>query len=398
MALSATRVKALKDPGRYSDGGGLHLFITKAGRKSWVLRITVDGRRRDIGLGGYPSVSLAQAREKAATHRATVADGRDPVAEKKAPAMPTFRDAAHAVHEANRPRWRNPRHASGWIQTLERHAMPKLGNIPLDKIGRGDVLQVLTPIWTSRPETARRVRQRIRAVFRWAMAHGFVETNPAGEAIDGALPPMPKVKAHFRALPYQEVAAALETVGASQASLPAKLCFRFLVLTAARSGEARGATWDEIDSQGREWRIPSTRMKAGVEHRVPLSRQALDLLFEASILRDDSGLVFPSVLKAGHPMSDMTLTKVLRSVGLAERATVHGFRSSFKNWTLEQTDTPWVVSEAALAHSLGNSTEQAYARSDLFDRRRTLMQLWADYLTGSEFHSRQEGTLVSVGA
>ena len=398
MALSATRVKALKDPGRYSDGGGLHLFITKAGRKSWVLRITVDGRRRDIGLGGYPSVSLAQAREKAATHRATVADGRDPVAEKKAPAMPTFRDAAHAVHEANRPRWRNPRHASGWIQTLERHAIPVMGNTLLDRIGRGDVLRVLTPIWTSRPETARRVRQRMRTIFRWAMAHGFMETNPAGEAIDGALPPMPKVKAHFRALPYQEVAAALETVGASQASLPAKLCFRFLVLTAARSGEARGATWDEIDLPGREWRIPSGRMKAGVEHRVPLSRQALDLLGEASVLRDDSGLVFPSVLKAGHPMSDMTLTKVLRSVDLAERATVHGFRSSFKNWTLEQTDTPWVVSEAALAHSLGNSTEQAYARSDLFERRRALMQLWADYLTGSEFHSRQEGTLVSIGA
>ncbi len=380
MALSATRVKALKDPGRYSDGGGLHLFISKAGRKSWVLRITVDGRRRDIGLGGYPSVSLAQAREKAVDHRAAIAEGRDPVAEKRSPAMPTFREAAYAVHEANRPRWRNPRHASGWIQTLERHAMPKLGHTSLDRIERGDVLSVLTPIWSSRPETARRVRQRMRAIFRWAMAHGFVESNPAGEPIDGALPPMPKVKAHFRALPYQAVGDALATVESSQASLATKLCFRFLVLTAARSGEARGATWDEMNLQGREWRIPSRRMKAGTEHRVPLSRQTLDLLGEASVLRDDSGLLFPSVQKAGSPMSDMTLTKVLRSVGLAERATVHGFRSSFKNWTLEQTDTPWVVSEAALAHSLGNSTERAYARSDLFERRRTLMQLWADYL------------------
>ncbi len=382
MALSATRVKALKERGRYSDGGGLHLFISKAGRKSWVLRITVDGRRRDIGLGGYPSVSLAQAREKAAEYRAAVAEGRDPLAEKRAPAMPTFKKAAYAVHEANKPRWRNPRHASGWIQTLERHAMPKLGNTSLDKIDRGDVLSVLTPIWSSRPETARRVRQRMRAVFRWALAYGFVESNPAGEAIDGALPPMPKVKAHFRALPYQEVASALETIESSQASIPAKLCFRFLVLTAARSGEARGATWDEFDMHGREWHIPSGRMKAGVEHRVPLSNQALDLLRETSVLRDDSGLVFPSVLKAGSPMSDMTLTKVLRSVGLADRATVHGFRSSFKNWTLEQTDTPWVVSEAALAHSLGNATEQAYARSDLFERRRELMQLWADYVMG----------------
>ena len=267
------------------------------------------------------------------------------------------------------------------MQTLDRHAMPTLANTPLERINRGDVLRVLTPIWTTRPETARRVRQRMRTVFRWAMAHGFMETNPAGEAIDGALPPMPKVKAHLRALPYQEVQAALEVVEASQASVAAKLCFRFLVLTAARSGEARGATWDEADLQAREWRIPAGRMKAGMEHRVPLSKQALDVLRETSSLREESGLVFPSPLKAGAPMSDMTLTKVLRSVGLAERATVHGFRSSFKNWTLEQTDTPWAVSEAALAHTLGNSTEQAYARSDLFERRRALMQQWADYLT-----------------
>ena len=388
MTLAATKVKALKDPGRYSDSGGLHLFINKAGRKSWVLRITVEGRRRDIGLGGYPSVSLARAREKAVEYRAAIADGRDPVAEKHAPAMPTFREAAYAVHEANKPRWRNPRHAAGWIQTLERHAMPVMGNTPLDRIDRGEVLRVLTPIWTSRPETARRVRQRMRTIFRWAMAHGFMETNPAGEAIDGALPPMPKVKAHFRALPYQEVNSAIETVAASQASMSAKLCFRFLVLTAARSGEARGATWDEIDLEGRVWRIPSERMKAGVEHRVPLSQQALEVLGEASLLREDSGLVFPSPLKQGAPMSDMTLTKILRSVGLAKNATVHGFRSSFKNWTLEQTDTPWVVSEAALAHSLGNATEQAYARSDLFERRRTLMQRWADYLTGNSYRGR----------
>ena len=336
MALSATRVRALKEQGRYSDGGGLHLYISKAGRKSWVLRITIDGRRRDIGLGGSPSVGLAQAREKAADHRAAVAEGRDPLAEKHAPAMPTFREAACTVHEANKPRWRNASHIASWMQTLERHAMPTLSNTSLDRIDCGDVLRVLTPIWTTRPETARRVRQRMRTVFRWAMAHGFMEANPAGEAIDGALPPMPKVKAHLRALPYQEVGSAFETVEASQASIPAKLCFRFLVLTAARSGEARGATWDEIDLQGLVWRIPSERMKGGMEHRVPLSEQAVDLLVEASALRDEAGLVFPSPLKPGSPMSDMTLTKILRSTGLAERATVHGFRSSFKNWTLEQ--------------------------------------------------------------
>ena len=381
MALSATRVKALKEPGRYSDGGGLHLYISKAGRKSWVLRITIDGRRRDIGLGAFPSVSLAKAREKAADNRAAIAEGRDPLAEKRAPTMPTFREAACTVHEVNKPRWRNPKHIASWMQTLERHAMPTLGNMPIERIGRAEVLRVLTPIWTARPETARRVRQRMRTVFRWAMAHGFMETNPAGEVIDGALPSMHKVKSHFRALPYREVGSALETVETSQASVSAKLCFRFLVLTAARSGEARGATWDETALQDHVWRIPPERMKAGVEHRVPLSGQAIELLGQASAIRDDSGLVFPSPLKPGSPMSDMTLTKVLRSTGLAERATVHGFRSSFKNWALEQTDTPWAVSEAALAHVLGNSTEQAYARSDLFERRRALMQQWADYLT-----------------
>ena len=360
---------------------GLHLYVNYAGRKSWVLRITVDGRRRDIGLGGFPSVSLARAREKAADNRTAVAAGRDPLAAKRAPAMPTFREAARAVHEVNTPRWRNVRHVASWMQTLERRAMPALGNTPLDRLERGDVLRVLNPIWTTRPETARRVRQRMRTVFRWAIAHGFMEVNLAGEAIDGALPPMPKVKAHLRSLPYQDIGAALDTVEASQASVAAKLCFRFLVLTAARSGEARGAVWDEVDLQGQVWRVPAERMKAGVEHRAPLSRQALELLRKASALGDGSGLVFPSVLKPGSPMSDMTLTKVLRSTGLAERATVHGFRSSFKNWTLEQTDTPWAVSEAALAHMLGNSTEQAYARSDLFERRRALMQRWADYLT-----------------
>ena len=382
MALSATRVRALKDPGRYSDGGGLHLYISRAGSKSWVLRITIDGHRRDIGLGGYPAVSLARAREKAAEIRAAVAAGRDPLADRSRPPVPTFREAARAVHEANSPRWRNARHAGSWLQTLERHAMPALGSTPVDRIDRADVLGVLTPIWTSRQETARRVRQRMRTIFRWAMAHGFTETNPAGEAIDGALPPMPKVKAHLRALPHQEVGEALRTVDGSQASIAARLCFRFLVLTAARSGEARGATWDEMDVHGRVWRIPPHRMKAGVEHRVPLSSQAVDVLGEASALRDESGLVFPSPLKPGAPMSDMTLTKVLRATELAERATVHGFRSSFKNWTLEETDTPWAVSESALAHILGNSTEQAYARSDLFERRRALMQLWANYLTG----------------
>ena len=381
MKLSATRVKALADPGRYSDGDGLHLFITKKGRKSWVQRITVDGRRRDIGLGGYPTVSLAQARKRATDNRETIGNGKDPVAEKRRPEMPTFGQAAYAVHEVNKPRWRNGSHTSAWIQTLERHAFPKIGKKKIDTISRTDVLAVLTPIWSTKPETARRVRQRMRTIFRWAMANELIEANPAGEAIDGALPSMPKVKAHLRALPYQEVGPALRTVNASQSSLASKHCLMFLVFTAGRSGEARGATWDEIDPTGATWTIPGSRMKAGVEHRVPLSDQALDVLALAHQLEDGSGLCFPSPLRPGRMLSDMTLTNVLRKSGLADRGTVHGFRTSFKTWTMEQTDAPWAVGEAALAHQLGGSVEQAYARSDLFDRRRVLMQQWADYLT-----------------
>ena len=381
MKLSATRVKALRVPGRYSDGDGLYLFIKKSGRKSWVQRITIDGRRRDIGLGAFPTVLLAQARKRASETREAIGNGRDPVADKRRPAMPTFSQAAYAVHEANKPRWRNGSHTSAWIQTLERHAFPKIGKKHIDSISRTDVLAVLTPIWSTRPETARRVRQRMRTIFRWAMANELIETNPAGEAIDGALPSMPKVKAHLWALPYQEVGSALRTVDASQTSLASKHCLKFLVLTAARSGEARGATWDEIDFEGATWTIPGSRMKAGMEHRVPLSDQALDVLMLAHRLEDGSGLCFPSPLRPGRMLSDMTMTNILRKSGLADRATVHGFRTSFKTWTMEQADTPWAVGEAALAHQLGGSVEQAYARSDLFDRRRVLMQKWADYLT-----------------
>ena len=258
--------EALREPGRYSDGDGLHLFISRTGGKSWVHRVTVDGRRRDIGLGGYPTVSLAQAR-----NRAAIADGKDPLAEKRRPAVPTFREAAHATHDANRPRWRNRRHALSWIQTLERHAFPRIGNMPVDTIGRTDVLAVLTPIWTTRPETARRVRQRMRTVFRWTMAHEAIESNPAGEAIDGALPSMPKVKAHLRALPYHETGEALRTVDASPASPASKLCLRFLVLTAARSGEARGSCLGRDGPRRRH--LDSTRLTHEVGHGAPRAPQ-----------------------------------------------------------------------------------------------------------------------------
>lgn len=346
-------------------------------------RIVIHGRRRDLGLGGYPAIGLAEARALALANKALVTAGRDPLAERHRANVPTFREAAKKVYEANLPRWRNGKHTVNWWGSLERHAFPVIGDVKVDRIRRSDVLAVLEPIWTVRPETARRVRQRIRTILRWCEAHDYCAANAAGEALNGALPPMPRLKAHHRALPYREVAEALETVDASDASLAAKLCLRFLVLTAARSGEARGAIWDEIDEDALEWRIPAGRMKGGVQHRVPLSDPALAVLQQASQLRDDSGLVFPSPAKPRNPMSDMTLTKVLRATGLAERATVHGFRSTFRDWAAECTSAPHAVMELSLAHAVGSSVEQAYARSDLIAKRRMLMDQWGRFVTNS---------------
>ncbi len=385
--LTAAKAKTLTKPGMHGDGEGLYLSVGNSGSRSWVQRISIQGRRREIGLGSFPAIGLARARGLAAANRTAVAEGRDPLAEKRQAkrkaTIPTFRQAAEQTHEANRPRWRNGKHTVSWWQTLERHAFPILGDIPVDRIEREHVLQVLTPIWGVRMETARRVRQRIRSVLRWCMARGYVEHNVAGEAIDGALPPMPRLKAHLRALPYQEVAVALATVDASGAALASKLCLRFLILTATRSGEARGATWDEIHEDASEWRIPGSRMKSGVDHRVPLSDAALDVLEQARPLRDESPLIFPSSVRPGNPMSDMTLTQVLRKTRLAERTTVHGFRSAFRDWAAECTSAPHAVMELSLAHAVGSSVEQAYARSDLIEKRRALMQHWADFLTGA---------------
>lgn len=380
--LNATKVRDISRPGLHGDGNTLYLCVAPGGSKSWIQRLVIDGRRHDLGLGGWPLVTLKEAREKAFENRKLARAGGDPLAAKRKARVPTFREAAERTFEANRPRWRSAKVAKSWRQQLERHALPILGDLAVDKVGREDVLRVLTPIWTSRPEVARKLRQRIRATLAWAQAHGYVEHNVAGDAISGALPAMPAVAEHYRALPYGEVAAALATVEASGASLSAKLALRFLVLTAARSGEARGATWGEIDLAAGEWRIPAKRMKAGIEHRVPLSAVALAVLEEARSLRDDSGLLFPSPNRRGKPLSDMALTRVLRSTGLAGRTTVHGFRSSFRDWAAERTNAPHAVMELSLAHKVGAAVEQAYARSDLLDRRRDLMERWAGFLAG----------------
>ena len=386
MGLNAMQINNLK-PGpktqRFLVERGLYLVVRAAGSKSWVQRITIDGDRTDIGLGGYPDVPLVLARKRSAEIHTAVAEGRDPRAERRQPDLPTFRDAAEQYISDNAVRWKNPKEAINWRGCLATYAYPKFGNTRIDRVTRADVLNALKPVWTSKPSIARKLRQRIRQIFAAAMAFGYIDLNPAGEVIDAGLPRTPAVAAHFRALPYQDVPDVLRRVEASQARLASRLCFRYLVLTAARSGEARGALWDEIDRDARTWAIPKSRMKAGREHRVPLSDAALEVLRRAKALDDNSGLVFPSLYKPGRELSDMTLTKLLRDLVLADRATVHGFRTSFKTWCMETTDTPWAVGEAALAHTLGNSTEQAYARSDLFERRRELMEQWGSFAADS---------------
>ncbi len=382
--LTAAKTATETKPGLHGDGDNLYLQVAKGGSKSWIYFGTVNGKRPKIGLGGYPAVSLAKAREKAAAIRAAIADGRDPLAEKREAVQraetPTFEAAARAYHAANLPRWRCSRHGKRWLAAMETHAFPRLGSKPVDEIDRAAVLDILSPMWTATPEIARKLRQRIRAVFRWAQAHGYIEHNPAGEAIDGALPAMPAVKEHLKALPYRDVPDALARIEASQAWPMTKACLRFIALTACRGGEARGATWGEIDMEAATWTIPGSRMKMGREHRIPLSPAALAVLEGCEAYRrhgrGDAAPVFPS--RRSGRINDSTLPKLMRTSGID--CVPHGFRSSFRDWCAE-TGKPQELAEAALAHIVGG-VEGAYFRSDLFEARRRLMADWAAFLAG----------------
>ena len=380
--LTAAQVRTL-GPGRYSDGGTLTLLVGKADRgRSWVQRLMLRGRRCDVGLGPASVVTLAMARQRALENRQLVWAGGDPRDAKRKASVPTFREAAKRMMTANAGRWRNGRTATDMVSQLERYVYPAIGNKGVDEIDRAAVLRVLVPVCTEKPETGRRVRRAVRAVLAWAMANGFTETNSAGEAIDAALPKRAaSVREHHKALPYREVGAALRAVEASSAAEAVKACITFAVLTGVRSGEARGACWSEIDTAAATWTIPGKRMKGGREHRVPLSREALAVLEHAAGLCDGSDYVFPSPARPGAPLSDTVLVRALQRAGV--EAVPHGFRSSFRDWASEQTDAPHAVCEMALAHSVGSAVERSYARSDLFDRRRGLMDQWAAFMTGA---------------
>lgn len=379
--LSAAFVSNVITPGFYGDGNGLYLKVDASGARRWVQRIVVNGKRRDIGLGSAKLISLATAREQALEHRKLARTGADPLARRRhMQAILSFEDASKKVHEFSLPTWRNKKHGKEWLDSLAAHVFPLIGSRQVNEINSADVLAVLTPIWNAKPETARRIKQRIGTVMKWAVAQGWRVDNPA-DAISKALPKHDRSKVqHRKALPYERVGAALTTVRHSQASTTSKLAFELLVLTATRSGETRLAEWAEFDLEKAIWTIPAARMKAKREHKIPLSTRALEVLGEAQTLRrDDCPLVFPSV--TGKALSDSTLSKLLRELGIP--AVPHGFRSSFRDWAGEQTHYPREVIEFALAHVIQNKAEAAYARSDLLAKRRHLMSDWNDFILAS---------------
>lgn len=377
--LSAAFVRTISKPGRYGDGRGgygLSLLVrnTANGRlsKTWSQRVRVNGKATNIGLGGWPVVSLADARQKALENRRSIAQGLDP----RGGSVPDFESAVESVIAIHAEGWKDGgRTASKWRSQMDKYAS-QLARKQVDQITAADVLAVLAPIWHSKPEIARRTRQRISAVMRWAIAQGHRPDNPAGEAVAAALPKQDNRTRHHRAIPHAEVSDAIAAVQASSAWLATKLALEFLVLTACRSGEVRNATWDEVDLDSAVWEVPEHRSKTGRPHRVPLSGRALEVLDEALNCSDGSNLLFPSV--TGKPLSNATMGKLLRESGID--CVPHGMRTSFRMWAAECTSFPREVCELALGHVNKDRVEAAYQRSDLFDKRRDLMAAWAEYL------------------
>lgn len=380
--LTHAKIKNLTKPGRYGDADGLHLRVSKGGAKAFVLRKIVDGRRRDIPLGRWPDMTLADARQRASELRLMIGRGEyQPEKEPEKATMPTFRQAAAEVYELNKPRWRNEKHVKNWWQSMEKYAFPSIGDMPVDEIDRTDVLEIFSPIWTNRPERARRLRQRMRSVFRWCEGHDYISSNPCGDGLDGVLPRVPRPKNRFRSLPYQEIPQALDVIESCGASLSARLCFRLMVLLALRSGETRNLTWDMVDEEQALLVIPAHQMKMNAEHRTPLAREAVEVIERAKALRDERNLLFPSPTGRGV-MSDMTMTAIIRRVGLNSKTTCHGFRHAYKNWASEQ-GYDYQLSELQLAHALPG-LQSVYLTSDLLDRRRVMMSAYASFVCGTE--------------
>jgi integrase len=387
--LNAVSLRTKQAPGRYADGNGLYLVVEPSGAKRWIWRgvIKSTGKRCDLGLGGVAYVSLSEAREKARTYRHQARSGGNPKIDhtRARRPVPTFRTIAIEVHAAYRPHFKNAKHVAVWLQSLEKHVFPVIGDLPITAITRdsGHVLQVLKPIWMSRPETARRVKQRLKLVFDWAKAHGHHTGDNPTEGLTKVLPTHTDKQQHLKALAYGQVPTFVTTLQTHpDTSDLVRLALELLILTATRTTEILHATWTEIDLEQRVWTIPGARMKSGREHRIPLSPRAVKILEHVQRLTasQDSTWLFPGS-KPGQTLSNMTLLKAAHRIAGKTPITTHGFRSSFRDWCEERTTTPQSVAEAALAHVVPDKTEAAYRRTDLFDRRRDLMDLWAQFVT-----------------
>jgi integrase len=378
-ALTALKINRLNQPGRYADGNGLYLVVDPSGAKRWVLRTVVQGKRRDIGLGGLRLVSLSDARLKALEYRKMARDGGNPIEARRQArvTVPTFSEAANRTVEQHRANWKNPKSVSAWNNTLTTYVYPAFGEKSVDQIETSDVLRALSPIWLAKPETARRIRRRIAVVMDWAKAAGYRTGDNPVEGVDRGLPRHTEKRGHFVAIPYADVPEFVRMIPSLPTNLFARLGLEFLILTAARTNEVLRAEWSELDLDKAVWTVPAERMKAGRAQRVPLAERALALLRAAQESGGDSNYIFPG-RKSDEPMSNMVFLMMLRRMGAT--FTAHGFRSAFRDWAAECTNFPREVCEMALAHSIKDKTEAAYRRGDLFEKRRELMIAWASEL------------------
>lgn len=377
--LTDTKIRSLQEPGRYNDGNGLYLNIAKGGSKSWVFLWRSNYRRRETGLGGYPVVSLSKARQRAMECLEMIAEGRDPIAEKRKAVEPSFAECAGMFLDSMEGKWRNEKHRAQWRSTLDTYCKP-IEHMGVSKIDTEQVLRVLQPIWTTKSETASRLRGRMERVLDFAKTKGWRSgENPAGwrNHLKNVLPARQRLtRGHHKALSWKDMPELIGKLRSSDAVAAAAL--EFLILTAARTGEVLGATFSEIDAGEAVWIVPADRMKANKEHRVPLTPRALYLASKYNNLGD---YLYPGQSK-GKAMSNMSMSKVLKRLGYD--VTVHGMRSAFRDWVGDATGYPEVLAEMALAHTVGDETERAYRRGDALERRRELMMTWARYLEGEE--------------
>lgn len=377
VGLTARKVDSLKEAGMYCDGAGLYLCVSKGGTKSWILRTTVFGHRRELGLGSASLVTLAEARDEARRLRKVARAGGDPETVRNRDAI-SFEEAAKRVHQKLEPTWTNQKHAASWLSAVEAYAFPQFGKRPINKVGTPDILKVLEPIWTAKHETARRIMQRLSTIFDWAKVAGhYPHENPVN-GVKKALGSVNAKAEHMESMPWSELPVFMKELSTREGVSARTL--EFVILTAMRSGEVRGARWSEIDLKRRVWTIPGERMKRRIPHSVPLSDAACAILERMKGM--DQNLVFPSIQKTKSGKGRVQSVNVFQALfKRMDRGgfTTHGFRSTFRDWCSEYAHVEREVAEAALSHATGTAVERAYARSDLFDRRRSLMDKWGDY-------------------